>query len=180
MGVGYRIKQFWWELRAGPLAPEERAAVAAVLTAAEIRLFDRLAPSDQVHSLRVMQRLRAAGHHDASLLKAALLHDVGKSCARLTLFDRVAVVLGGRLAPRRLAAWSRWDGDRPASARRLGWRTGFVVKARHAGWGADMAAAAGSDPLTVALIRRHQEPAGGGDSAETTLLRRLQWADDQL
>jgi hypothetical protein len=43
-----------------------------------------------------------------------------------------------------------------------------------------MAQAAGSDALTVSLIRRHQDPLPPQDqSPEDQLLRRLQWVDDR-
>ena len=41
-----------------------------------------------------------------------------------------------------------------------------------------MAQAAGSDALTVALIRRHQDKLGSIDSEEDRLLQLLQTADD--
>jgi len=65
-----------------------------------------------------------------------------------------------------------------------GWRRPFVVKAQHAAWGAEMAANAGSDPLTVWLIEHHQDvlaPLKASEEVGTEaerLLRQLQWADD--
>ena len=42
----------------------------------------------------------------------------------------------------------------------------FWVLANHPKRGAEMAAAAGCDPLAVTLIRRHQEPSRGAEEPE--------------
>jgi hypothetical protein len=63
------------------------------------------------------------------------------------------------------------------------WRKAFVVAAQHPKWGAEMAAAAGTLPLAVALIRRHQDKPNTIEqqeinSREKLLLRILQSVDD--
>lgn len=171
--IRYRLWQFWQELWARPLSAQAWQHVADRLSPAELALFRRFAPSDQVHSYRVMQTLLAAGHDDPHLLKAALLHDVGKTRVRLYLWDRVLVVLGKAFLPNKMAAWGQ---GRPS-----GWRKAFVVKANHAAWGAEMAEQAGSDPAVVALIHYHQDDLAAVPETAVSrhLLRLLQWADDQ-
>lgn len=143
-----------------------------MLTTAELDLFSRLSTTDQQHSYRVLGLIEAAVYAEPSLLKAALLHDIGKTKYPLHVWDRVLVVAGGRLLPQSAQAWGE--------AEAKGWRRPFVVKACHPQWGAEMAAAVGSDPLTVTLIRRHQDKiAGSEDDKVGRLLRILQWADDQ-
>jgi hypothetical protein len=170
--VGYRFWQLKQELMVRPLPPEAWREIQAILTMAEIQLFHCFSPSDQVHSYRVMRTLQAAGYHSPALLAAALLHDIGKTKVGLSLVDRVVIVLTQVFWPAQIAAWGQ-GGLR-------GWRRPFVVRAQHPNWGAEMAQAAGSLSLTVALIRRHQDnlpdPAA---TEEDELLRCLQWADDQ-
>jgi hypothetical protein len=172
----YRLWQFWEIVRARPLSSIARQEVAAILNPAELRLFEAMSASDQQHSYRVAQTLRRAGHHQPDLLAAALLHDAGKSCARLTVADRTLIVLAEALWPHKTAAWGKVEGK----GGRQRWRRPFVVKARHPEWSESLAAQAGSRPLTLTLIRRHQDsvsPSGG--TAEDELLRLLQWADNQ-
>jgi len=172
MRVRYRLGQFWRILTAVPLNDSARKAVTAVLTPAETALFDQLSANDQWHSFHVMQMLQSAGHSGPDLIKAALLHDVGKAGTRFSLWQRSLVVLAGVLLPWRTAVWGQGEAG--------GWRRPFAVKAQHPQWSAELAAQAGCSPRTVSLIRRHQEPLPDTAVAEEDeLLRRLQWADDQ-
>jgi hypothetical protein len=172
VGIGYRLGQFWRNMTAAPLSPEAMGAVTAVLTTEELALFNRFSLSDQQHSYQVLYSLQTAGWTQPSLLKAALLHDVGKSCISLKVWERSLAVLLAMVAPQRMEAWGQGEAQ--------GWRRPFVVKAQHPAWGADMVAAIGGDSLTVDLIRHHQDNLGEtADSPEERLLRLLQWADNQ-
>ena len=168
MGIAYRLRQLRSNLTAGPLSEVARLDVAGTLIPAEADLLYRLIPADQWHSYRVLCDLRDAGYNDPDLLAAALLHDVGKTRCPLSPWDRTVIVLGSALFRQRASAW----GEGPLQS----WRRPFVVRARHAEWGAEMAAAAGSRLETVDLIRRHQDK---GLRGTDTLLRALQWADDR-
>jgi hypothetical protein len=128
--------------------------------------------SEQTHAYRVFQHLKVAGHTESDLLVAALLHDVGKTLYPLSVFDRVAIVLGKRLSPR---AALRWGEGKPRGLRRP-----FVVTENHAAWGADLVAQAGASSRTVELIRCHQDsPASGTGSHTEPLLAALQSADNE-
>ena len=149
-----------------------QSEVSAQLTPAEMTLFQHFSNSDQWHSYRVMKTLQAANHIHPDLLTAALLHDVGKTRAPLSVWERSWVVLGQVIWPKKTAVWGQ---DAP-----LGWKRPFVVKAQHPAWGADMAAAAGSSELAIGLIRRHQDNVPETAVSEMDhLLRHLQWADNQ-
>ena len=114
--------------------------------------------NDQHHSLNVLRTLRAASHDEPALLQAALLHDAAKSAGGVTLFHRVAVVLLKIAQP----DWAtRMAQTLPPARGSL--RYPFWVHANHPKLGAEMAAAAGCDPLAVTLIRRHQETSGGAE-----------------
>ena len=152
--AAYRVRQFAaavaarWE----PLPEGERAEARAWLPVAARSLFDRMPRNDQRHSLNVLRTLAAAGHAEPALMQAALLHDVAKSTGGVTLLHRVAAVLLKAVRPDWLARMAQ----RPAPAR-SDWRYPFWAHANHPRLGAEMAAAAGCDPLALTLIRRHQE-----------------------
>ena len=169
--LAYRSRQFWNAL----LSPRKRVqseVLLPYLTPTQLILFRRMQPSEQVHAFQLFKRLKAAGHADIDLLTAALLHDAGKILYPLSIFDRVAIVLGKRLFRR---ASQRWAEGTPR-----GLRLPFVVAARHAGWGAELASQAGASTRTVELIRRHQDPPVPNPGSRTErLLAALQAADDE-
>lgn len=171
MRLPYRLRQLRHNLAAGPLPAAAQAEIDGLLTEPERALFARYAYADQWHARRVLHMLRDAGYNHPDLLVAALLHDVGKARHPLSVWDRTVIVVGQALFGRRT---ERWGSGAPQ-----GWRRPFVVRAQHPAWGAEMAIAAGSRPGVVALIRRHQEKLTGAAGEEDTLLRQLQWADDQ-
>ena len=169
--AGYRVRQFWQALKAGPLPDECWQDVSLVLAPAEFELYTRQSHGDQHHAYRVMCTLRSAGHEEPDLLAAALLHDVGKSFANTFWWDRPLVVLVQAVAPGWSANLAKGDVN--------SWRRPFVVKEQHAKWSADAASKAGSSASTITLIRKHQVPPGqSSDDRETRLLAWLQWADD--
>ena len=170
----YRLRQFWQGITAQPLSAAEQAEIGRWLTPAERDLFSNLSLNDQQHSWRVLQMLLAAGHEQPPLLKAALLHDVGKTTVNLTLIDRSLVVLGQLFWVKKARQW----GERPLD-QTARWQRPFVVRSQHAAWGAEMLVGAGSDPQTIDLVRRHQDKPAGQEPDMDRLLRLLQWADNQ-
>jgi hypothetical protein len=176
----YRTRQFWQALGT-TTTPEDLEQARAALSSSLFALFQRLQPSEQLHSLLVWQALRERGESNPDLWVAALLHDVGKSRFPLRLWERVAIVLAKSFCP---GCSQRWGETSQGGEERVakGWRRAFIVCTGHPTWGAEMAAAAGASPLAVALIRRHQEelpPAGRANSLEDRLLRKLQAVDDE-
>jgi HD domain len=163
--IAYRVHQFWLAILPSR-TPVPDASLQPYLTPELLLLFHRMLPSEQRHSLLMLQRLLVHGYTDPELLAAALLHDVGKSLSPLSILDRILIVLGKSLLPR-LA--SHWGTGSPHGLRRP-----FVVAACHPAWGADLALAAGASPRLCDLIQRHQDPSTEGDP----LLSALQAADD--
>jgi hypothetical protein len=172
----YRARQFFAGLAAHlkPLSAADRAEAHAGLPVAAWPLFDAMPRNDQRHSLRVLRTLRAAGRTEPALLQAGLLHDAAKTGSGLTLLHRAAVVLLRAFWPGPLARWATL-----AEPSRRDPRYPFWAHINHPARGAELAAAAGCDPLAAALIRRHQdEPSAVPDAAMARLLRALQAADD--
>jgi hypothetical protein len=169
--LAYRSRQFWDAL----LAPRKRVpseVLHAHLTPDQLELFQRMQPAEQVHAYQVFQRLETADQTDPDLLVAALLHDVGKILHPLSIIDRVVIVLGRRFFPETAR---RWAAGTPG-----GLRAPFVVAAKHAEWGADLASQAGATSRSVELIRHHQEERLPNPGSLTDhLLAALQAADNQ-
>jgi len=135
-----------------------------------VALFFRMSDSDQSHSVRVFQTLVDQGEEGDDLLRAALLHDVGKSLHPLRAWERSLVVVTNRILPNQVLKWGQ---DEP-----YGWRKPFVVALQHPEWGAALVQEEGGSETLVTLIRYHQEhapPNIGKDVQE--LLERLQTAD---
>jgi HD domain len=169
--LAYRSRQFWNAL----FASRKRIPTEALLphlTSAQLMLFRRMQPSEQVHAYQIFKRLDTSGQTNPDLLAAALLHDVGKILHPLSIFDRVTVVFGKR--------FFRTAAQRRAEGRPRGLRLPFVVAARHAEWGADLATQAGATSRTVELVRHHHDlrPPGLGIQTDR-LLAALQAADDE-
>jgi hypothetical protein len=161
MDLPYRVQQFLRTLRVHPKTIQT-TPVLEILDPPLSKLFFQMTPSDQAHSLRVLSALQRDGHTDADLLAAALLHDVGKSVHRPSVFDRIVVVLANQIIPRRVV---QWGGANPQ-----GWRRPFVIATQHARWGADLVAQHNASPRLVELIRRHQDPLPATPSTPVDLL----------
>jgi len=135
---------------AARVQPVERAALAEWLTPAQLALFEAMPVADCRHGLDVVAELRAAGVTDRDVHLAGLFHDAGKGPS-IRLWHRVAWSLGERLGPRvhRLAARLPGGGEAMARLR------------DHAERSAELAAAVGCPPRSVALIRGEAGPGGG-------------------
>jgi response regulator RpfG family c-di-GMP phosphodiesterase len=112
------------------LTDGERRKVEGLLTADETNAFLRFATHDQRHALEVLARLeRATTGAPRPVLRAALLHDIGKVDSGLSIGARVLATIAGARTER------------------------FARYADHEALGATLLARIGSDPLTVALVR---------------------------
>jgi hypothetical protein len=173
--AGYRVRQFAAAVIAAfrPLPAAEAALARRHLPPAAWPLFDAMARADQRHSLRVLATLQARGQTQEALLQAALLHDCAKDAGGVRLGHRVAKVLLMAFWP---ACLQRLAAAPPPPAGSL--RAGLWAHLHHPGRGAELAAAAGCDPLAVALIQRHEMPANSGGPEADQLLQALQAADD--
>ena len=168
----YRTRQFWLSILAEP-APDELQIAYPYLNSDQRKIFECMQPGEQAHSLSVLRTLMAQGETHPDLFQAALLHDVGKSRFPLKWWERVLIVLVKAISPNRVKRWGAESGARSL------WRRAFVVAEQHPTWGAEIAARAGASPLTISLIRRHQELVDpGGRTLEDRLLLKLQSADD--
>lgn len=150
MRAFYRVGQGIDNLLAR-VRPEELALVRKWLSNEEQRVFSLMSPADQRHSIRVLTALLAEGVGDVDLLKAALLHDVGKSRCRISVLHRTLAVLVApvmaRLTPLNAA---------PSAG---SWWLPFYVIVNHPRIGAAMLARSGcSDRVWRLTELHHLEP----------------------
>lgn len=164
----YRFRQLLAALTAR-LSDADLAEADAHLPPGARALFRRMPRDGQAHALRVLRALKRAGKTHPALLAAALLHDAGKSTARITPLSRSLFVVFKWLAPARLDQLEA-----------VGWRKPFVALRDHPAIGAAWAREAGCEPLTVWLIEHHQacvESETGSKAGR--LLRALRAADER-
>ncbi len=157
----YRLSQLRWSLGAR-LQERDRAWVEGILSPAEQTLFFRMPSYDQMHSVLVARDLEGAGAEEW-LLRAALLHDCGKTLPdhRVPLLYRGGVVLVRVLSSRLLHVLARPSGPL--------WPVYLHV--HHPEMGAQVLEQAGSPPEVVSIVRTHQEP------TSDPVLQQLQQAD---
>ena len=171
-----RLGQFFRAVAAyGGLSDAERRWVGEHLSVWEEALFWQMSVVDQKHAVRVSMRAaeiaRAEGNWDRvairTLVRAGLLHDIGKVGGDIGLVDRVAIVLIWRLLPRlarALVARGEEALVNGAARRRLGSGLcrAFYAQAVHSQRGAAMARLFGVEEPVVDVIRHHHRP-GEGD-----------------
>lgn len=140
------------------------------LSSVEQRLFCAMRPSDQRHCWATAQAIARNGslslRDRALLIRAALLHDVGKAGAPNGLAVRTAnAVWGARIPP-----WLP-----------LPLRTAVAALRRHAVRGASRLREAGTDLAVVALVRWHEaeEPPSDLPEGLRPLLEVLKRADEE-
>lgn len=167
-----RFTQFFAALlRRRGLRRDQAAWIERHLTREEQALFYQMAPSDQRHAVAVAMKAAALASQEGLgererrlLVRAGLLHDIGKAAGEIGLFARAWVVVVKALAPPLAAAWTRrareelLHGGRDSLARRM--RRAFYTSEVHPLRGAAMAALWGVEPEVVELIRRHHQGAG--------------------
>ena len=157
-----RVRQFLAALRAR-VSDDEMAVLERHLAPSQQDLFRAMSPINQRHCLDVFNNLLRRGHTDPDLLRAALLHDVGKRGIRL--WHRVAGVLLEAFWPTLL---EKLAVNRPQS-----WLYGFYVYQYHADLSAELAERSGCSPSVVELIRGHHTPSENEQA-------RVLWETDRL
>ena len=133
------------------LARPDDAFAAAWLPAREFDLYRGMDRRDRDHACRVARRVLAVEPQvPATVVRAALLHDVGKSAAPYRAWERIAVHL---YRPRR-------PHGRPAAPAAGTLAAAWQWHQAHPVRGATMILAAGGDPEVAALVRQHHDPDG--------------------
>jgi putative nucleotidyltransferase with HDIG domain len=132
--LSHLTRRFFDVLLATPLDQAEMAAVESWLDANESRVFFSQPDPDQRHGYQAALVVLAAGNTDVSVVKAALLHDVGKRHARLGVVARslVSVLIRIRFPLPERGRMYRDHGERAAQElAEIGCDTLVIDFARH-------------------------------------------------
>lgn len=131
-------KRFFQTLRSRPLGPAEQAEAAEWLRERESPLFWAQPPADQRHALTAARMVASHRPHRRDLIRAALLHDIGKRHSRLGVAGRVTA--------------ATLDLLRIPAPGRLG------IYLRHASLGAEDLGELGIEPIVVSFAAGHHGP----------------------
>ena len=156
-----KVRPIHWSVRfvssmwpARPSSSDRNWAVG-FLSAAEVRLLDRMNGPDQRHAIAVARRVEShldrlpadripdGRHHE--VIAAALLHDVGKNTSGLGTYGRVIATLCGLVARDMAEAWQSTSG--------LTRKVGLYL--RYGELGAEQLELAGSAPWVIAWSAEH-------------------------
>lgn len=168
-----RVKQFWAAITAH-VTEEEADWVNRSLSKEEAKLFWRMNLPDRQHAIRVARTAMQLADETAEaidrelLLRAGLLHDVGKAKGDVSTMDKVLTVLGHKFASRMMMSWGREGrGSRIDNLRHA-----CYVYYHHPQRGADFLRQIGEEERLIELVLAHHTPMRSGDSPMLNLLRR--------
>lgn len=106
----YRVKQFYWSITS-KLDLEDVALIDKYLTEEEKELFNNLSIYEQKHSARVAEDVIKLCEADKiineCLIKAALLHDIGKIYKKLNPIEKSLVVMLDNISKGKLKRFKR-------------------------------------------------------------------------
>lgn len=91
----YRVKQFYWGITY-KINKEDREFINKYLDKYELELFNNLSTSEQSHSIRTardVKKINRDNEAEYKLVRAALLHDIGKIEKSLNVIDKSVMVL---------------------------------------------------------------------------------------
>lgn len=170
--IFYRIKQFFRAL-SPRITEEDRAFVRQYLNIEESALFDNLTRYQKKHSIVVAQRMLGVIRgseevNEKEAVKFSLLHDIGKSAVRFSLFDLVILAIFRKLFPglyNKLA--EKGEGSSNFLLRK------FYVHKFHGIIGAELLRRAGVEEKIVDLVKEHDKLPEPNDPLELMLLRQL-------
>ncbi|MBP2649874.1 MAG: hypothetical protein H6Q74_699 [Firmicutes bacterium] len=154
----------------------DQVFVSKRLNDKERKLFYGMNLPDQRHALNVaytsLNLSRNNPESDLNLLvRAALLHDVGKQLGDVSTLDKIITVIAHQLVPELASKWGREGrGGKIAN-----FRHAVYVHFHHPERSAQLLRAIGAEPKLVDIISRHHAESQLSDAIELKLLRQ---ADD--
>lgn len=106
----YRVRQFVWGLTA-KITEDDRRFIETYLNYDETELFSMLPRHEQVHALKVARQILSESlegeYYDIYLIKAGLLHDIGKIYCRYGVVKKSILVLMDKFFPKVLKKLQR-------------------------------------------------------------------------
>ena len=161
-----RIRQFYRAVRAR-ITPVDKQWLEGILPADAQKLFYAMHPADQYHALNVARTaMRLSSEYStvdkALLLRAALLHDVGRVQGDMDIMGKVLAVLVKHYFPQKAQQLAK---------KQNGWLGHIMyVYYHHPEIGASKLETIGMVE-EAAIIRWHHAPSAGNESPELVILR---------
>jgi len=152
------------------VSKEDIKAFDQYLNIGEHALFMQLPEYEKVHAILTAKKMQKLVHsipdvNERKMVRAALLHDVGRISGKVNLFDKVWLKLAKYFLPpvyHRLAA----RGQRPGSKFKK-----FYVHKHHGEVAGEFLKRAGTDKDIIELIVKHTDKTRPSDPKELSLLR---------
>lgn len=159
----YRFKQFWFALTS-KMTEEDRLFVHQHLNIKEAALFFSLPEYEQKHGVVVAQKMLKEAEgikmiDERKLVRLGLLHDIGKSAAKLSVWSKAILVILRRFIPPlydRLAEMG--INERSSKIFRR-----FYVHKHHGEIGAEILSKIAEEKEMVEEIRSHDRPSASHD-----------------
>lgn len=159
------------------IAPPDLVIIQQYLNPSEQALFFNMDPAIQKHCVNTALTIlnmpvERTGTNRSLLMKAALLHDIGKTRGSINLWDRVCYVLAKKVSGKlvsKLASPGHIHGHRSSSPLAR-FRNAFYVHLHHPELGAKLAAKARLDETIIYLLRHHHNIAKAASSKELAAL----------
>lgn len=143
------------------LSQPDDALAERILTDKEYQLYLSMDQRDREHATTVTKALlRRYPDASAPLLRAALLHDIGKSSRGFSAAARILVHL---YTPRHL----------PAEPKLQGLQGYWQQNLHHASYGAELIRQAGGCPEVAEIVARHHAPDGHSEAAQLKAIEEL-------
>lgn len=96
----HRVKQFYWSINS-KMEDKDRQFINEYLNKDELKLFHKLSKSEQKHSVKVAYDVKKVCKQESVdsklLIKAALLHDIGKTFKKLNAIDKSILVMADNI-----------------------------------------------------------------------------------
>jgi hypothetical protein len=152
VNASHLVRRFFGALWPGPPARSDEIWAADVLEPDELLLYRRLPNHDRRHALRSGQRVMIAlgPHVESRWVAAAMLHDVGKYDADLSVPGRAIATLVA-IAPGGRARVDRWT-------KATGFRGRVALYAQHGELGAEEIRRSGGREECAAWSAAHHHP----------------------
>jgi putative nucleotidyltransferase with HDIG domain len=107
----YRIKQFYWSIICR-IDLKDKEFISKYLNMDEKSLFNKLATYEQKHSINVAEAvMKVCGENNINneaLVKAALLHDIGKIYKKLNPIEKSLMVMLNSISKGKLRQYNRF------------------------------------------------------------------------
>lgn len=169
--IWYRLKQFYSGMFSAYTKADE-IFVRGYLRGEELALFNQLPYFEKQHSVTVARRMLELALYNPELdqrklVKLGLLHDIGKTAERNSVFTKSILVIIRFLFP----SFYDWLADRGKTDPRF---RRFYIHKHHGAVGAEMLEKIGVSGEFLSIIKKHDprlEPFGPDDPIELKILQ---------